>query len=60
MKADDGTMHSLTEPIHIYLSSLNDDTGNALHSLSIVFSPVNRRIECYWSKFVVDRPGWWK
>ena len=23
-------------------------------------SPVNRRIESYWSKFVVDTTGWWK
>ena len=39
---------------------LNDDTGDALNSFSIVSSPVNQRIESYWSKFVVDRPGWWK
>ena len=26
IKADDGTEHSLTETIHIYLRSLNDDT----------------------------------
>ena len=23
-------------------------------------SPVNQRIESYWSKFVLDRPGWCK
>ena len=22
--------------------------------------PVSQRIESYWSKFVVDLPGWWK
>ena len=59
-KADDGTEHSLTEPVHIYLRSLNDDTGHALNSFSLVSSPVNQRIESYWSKFLVDRPGWWK
>ena len=60
MKADDGIEHSLIEPIHIYLRSLNDDTGDALHSFSIVSSPFNQRIESYCSKFVSDRPGWWK
>ena len=48
------------EPIHIYLRSLNDDTGDALNFFSIVSSPVNQRIETCWSKFVVDRPSWWK
>ena len=60
MKADDGTEHSLIEPIHIYLRNLNDATGDALHSFSIVSSPVNQRTESYCSKFVSDRPGWWK
>ena len=50
--------HSLN-PYTLYLCSLNDDTGDALHSFSIVSSSVNKRIESYWSKFV-DRPGWWK
>ena len=60
MMADDGNKHSFIEPIHIYLSRLNDNTGDGLHSFSIMPSPVNQRIESYWSKFVVDRPGWWK
>ena len=60
MKADDGTGNSLIEPIHIYLRTLNYYTGDALHFSSIVSSPVNQLIESYWSKFVADRPGWWK
>ena len=60
MKADDGTEHSLIKPMHIYLRSLNDNTGDALHSSSIVSSPVNQRPESYCSKFIVDRPDWWK
>ena len=51
------TEHSLTELIHTYLCSLNDDTGDALNSFSILSSPVNQCVESYWSKFVVDRPG---
>ena len=51
------TEHSLSELIHIYLCSLNDDTGDALNSFSILPSPVNQCVESYWSKFVVDRPG---
>ena len=60
MKADDGIEHSLTEPIHRYLRSLNDDKGDALHCFSIVPSTFNQDIKSYWSKFIVDRPSWWK
>ena len=42
--------------IHIYLRSLNNDTGDVLNSFSIVPFTVNQRIESYWSKFIVDRP----
>ena len=48
IKADDGTEHSLIEPIHIYLRSLNNYTGDALNSFSIVSFPVNQHIESYW------------
>ena len=48
MKLDDSTEHTLIEPIHIYLRSLNHDTGNAFHSFSIVPSPINHCIESYW------------
>ena len=41
IKADDGTEHSLIEPIHIYLRSLNDDKDGTINSFSIVSSPVN-------------------
>ena len=40
IKADDGNEHSLIEPMHMYLLSLNDDTCDALNSFSIVSSPV--------------------
>ena len=60
MKLDNGTGHSLIEPMHIYLPSLNDNTGDALHSSSIMSSSVNQRINSHCSKFVVGRPGWWK
>ena len=39
MKSSDGTKHSLTESVHIYLRSLNDDAGDVLHFFSIVPSP---------------------
>ena len=45
MEKDDGTENSLIGPTHVYLRSFNDDTGNALHSFSIVSSPVNQHIE---------------
>ena len=45
MKGDDGTEHSLIESIRIYLRSLNNDTGYALNSFSIVSFPVNQRID---------------
>ena len=35
MKADDGIEYSLIEPTHIYLHSINDDTGDALQYFSI-------------------------
>ena len=41
IKAHDGTEHSLIEPIHIYLRSLNDDKDGTINSFSIVSSPVN-------------------
>ena len=32
METGDGIEHSLIEPIHVYLRSFNDDTGDALYS----------------------------
>ena len=46
MKADEGTEHSLIEPIHIYIRRLNYYTDD------IMPSPAKQRIEPYWSKFV--------
>lgn len=60
LKADNGTEHSLIEPIHIYLSSLDEDNENALESFSIIPSTQNQRIEAYWSLLQRDRIGWWK
>jgi len=59
LKADDGTEHSLIEPIHIALRSLSNEE-NVLGSFSIVTSPLNQRIESYWSKLKQDRIGWWR
>ena len=49
--ADDGTEHSIIEPMHIYLSSLdsNREESGVLKSFKIISSPKNQRIEVYWS-----------
>ena len=60
VKADDGTEHSMIEPIHIALRMINDNEENALNSFSIITSPQNQRIEAYWSILQRDRIGWWK
>ena len=49
MKSSDGTKHSLTESVHIYLRSLNDDAGDVLHFFSIVPSPSQL---AYWAILV--------
>ena len=59
VKADDGTEHSLIEPIHIYLRSLNEDDAE-LSAFSITTSPLNQRIEAFWSVLQRDRIGWWR
>ena len=59
IKADDGTEHSLIEPMHVYLRSLSDD-ANAVNSFSITTSPQNQRIEAYWAILQRDRLGWWR
>ena len=33
---------------------------NPFNTFSITTSPLNQRIEAYWSKLRQDRPGWWK
>ena len=33
--------------------------NNFINSFSIVTSPLNQRIEAYWSNLSRDRPGWW-
>ena len=59
IKADDGTEHSLIQPIHVYLRSL-DGNQSVTDSFSIVTSPRNQRIEAYWSILQRDRIGWWR
>lgn len=58
IKADDGTEHSIIEPIHLTLRSL--DGEDAIGSFSITTSPQNQRIESYWSILQRDRIGWWR
>lgn len=60
LKADDGTEHTLIEPVHIALRMIDDDEDNALNSFSIITSPQNQRIEAYWSILQRDRMGWWR
>ena len=60
IKADDGTEHTLIEPVHIALRMINDHEDNALNSFSIITSPQNQRIEAYWSILQRDRIGWWR
>ena len=47
ISVDDGTEHSIIEPMHIYLSSLvsKRDESDVLKSFKIIFSPKNQRIE---------------
>ena len=59
LKADDGTENSMIQPIHVCLREPTSGI-NAVRSFSIISSPLNQRIESYWSKLRQDRPGWWK
>ena len=59
IKADDGTEHSLVHPIHVYLRSL-DVAYHDLDSFKITSSPLNQRIEAFWSILQRDRIGWWR
>ena len=59
LKADDGTEHSIIEPLHVYFSELNGST-DPIDSFSIIPSPRNKRIAAYWSNLRKDRLGWWK
>ena len=62
ISAYDGTEHSIIEPMHIYLSSLdsNREESDVLKSFKIISSPKNQRIEAYWSFLRRDETGWWK
>ena len=59
IKVDNGTEHSVIEPIHLFLRDLSNES-NVLNSFSVVSSPMNQTIEAYWSGFRKDRLGWWK
>ena len=58
VKADNGTEHSIIEPIHLYFRSL--DGTDEDDDFSIISSPQNQRIESYWSILGRDRIGWWR
>ena len=58
IKADNGTEHSLIEPIHLHLSALNENLE--INHFSIITSPQNQKIESYWSVLQRDRLGWWR
>ena len=58
IKADNGTEHSLTEPMYLHLSALN---GNLeINHFRIITSPQNQKIESYWSVLQPGRLGWWR
>ena len=57
ISADDGTEHSIIEPMHIYLSSLDSNESDVLKSFKIISSPKNQRIEAYWSFLRRDKIG---
>ena len=59
VKADDGTEQALVHPIHVYLRSLDGSHPN-LNPFSITSSPLNQRIEAFWSILQRDRIGWWR
>ena len=60
ISTDDGTEHSIIEPMHIYLSSLdsNREESDILKSFKIISSTKNQRIEAYWSYLRRDKIGW--
>ena len=59
VKADDGTGHSLVQPIHLLLRNIDGSDPN-LESFSIVTSAVNQKIEAFWSMFLRHKTGWWE
>ena len=59
VKDDDGTEHSLVQPIHLLLRDV-DGSDPDLELFSIVTSPANQRIEALWSILLRDKIGWWK
>ena len=58
VKADDGTEHAIVEPMHTYFSYLHRD--GVEDAFSVISSPQNQRIKCYWSILKRDRIGWWR
>ena len=47
IKADNGTEHSLIEPMHLHLSALNENLE--INHFSIAASPQNQKIESHWT-----------
>ena len=60
ISANKGTEHSIIEPMHIYLNSLesNREESDLLKSFKIISSPKNQRIEAYWSCLRRNKIAW--
>ena len=58
-KTDNGTEHSLVQPIHLLLRNI-DVSDPDLQSFSIATSLAHQRIEAFWSILLRDKIGWWK
>lgn len=59
VKGENGTEHSIIEPLHMHLHTINDEAA-VIESFSIIASIKNQRIELYWSVLQRDRIGWGK
>ena len=56
IKKDNGTEHSLIEPMDLHLSALNGNLETNHFSI-ITYPPQNQGIESYWSVLQRDRLG---
>ena len=59
VKVDDGTEHSVVQPIHLLLRNIDGSDPDS-ESFSTVTSPANPRIKAFWSILLRDKIGWWK
>ena len=58
VKVDDGTEHSVVQPIHLLLRNIDGSDPDS-ESFSIVTSPANPRIKAFWSILLRNKIGWW-